>query len=80
LFKFQYMITENSLMKSAIKKCIRCLSPKKNQSRYKIIEQSLLELQWPKLGREIHAVQTVVDVSNLHLHVENIPLANPLTR
>lgn len=80
LYYLQYLVTENSLFKSGIKKCIRCRRGKRSASQYKAIEKTLSESDWPKLGQEIHPAQTVIDVSALQVHVENIPLANPMSR
>lgn len=79
-FHFQYLVTENYYVKRGIKKCVRCMRPKRAQSQYKMLEKQLSEADWPEVGEKTYPLPSAIDMNALQVHVENIPLSNPPTR
>lgn len=76
-FCFQYLVTENHYVKVGIKKCLRCLRPKTSGSKYKVLEKTLNESDWPDIGQKFFPLPTAIDMSEVP---ENIPLSEALSR
>ncbi|XP_053378847.1 polyamine-transporting ATPase 13A3-like isoform X2 [Mercenaria mercenaria] len=76
----EYFVTDNQTMKSCMKRCVRCVRPKKSASAYKKIGLELLTADWPPVGQVTYAPTVCDSLDTTSIMLDNIPLADSINR